>query len=229
MGKIRLAFSVLLAALLCTAVSPMPTAGAGVGLVPGTKLVFAGGGSCSLGFLATNDDGARLGVTAGHCADYVDQEVVSENGNPIGHVVHLSADDLPRGLFGVALIELYSNTYIADAYFTQFGNPSVGDYVKKYGARTEKTDGKITDIHIDREYPSLSRMESTLVDLPGDSGAAWVGNGTDGPKLLGLNIGFTHRSDGGYGVALGFPIRSLIALVKALSPNWGVGFIPVGA
>jgi len=73
-----------------------------------------------------------------------------------------------------------------------------------------------------------SRMESTLVGLLGDSGAAWVGNTDAGPKLLGLNLCHTTRPDGGYGFALAFPIRSLIALVNRNSPKFGQGFIPVG-
>lgn len=227
-------FTAMLAAMLWVSLGPMPTAGAAVGLVPGTQLFFRGGGSCSLGFLATNADGDRLAVTAGHCADGVDQRVVSENGNPIGIVVHhtpdIGLDDgVPANEFhGVTLIQLSRNTYTADAYFTEFGNPSIGDFVKKYGARTEKTSGKVTDISFVPDNPRLSSMWSTMVTLPGDSGAAWVGGGDSGPKLVGLHIGSTERADGGFGYALGFPIRSLIALVKKNSPNWGPGFIPVG-
>lgn len=199
-----------------------------MGLEPGTK-IYIGNGSCSLGFLATNTAGTRLAVTAGHCADDTGQKVVSEKGNPIGTVCHHTPDETSKGVFGVTLICLSSNTYTADAYFTKYGDPDVGDYVKKYGARTEKTDGKITKIDTYSGHPWNSRMESTMVGLPGDSGAAWVGNsGGKGPKLLGLNIGHTIRSDGGYGFSYGFPISSLIALVKQNSPKWGPGFIPAG-
>ena len=131
--------------------------------------------------------------------------------------------------FGITLIKLSKNTYTADAYFTTFGNPSVGDYVKKYGERTAKTEGKITKISVDPDSARHARMESTLVNLPGDSGSAWVGTGDDGgPMLLGLNIGFTKRADGGYGFAVGYPIRQLVELVRNGSEKWGPGFIPVG-
>jgi hypothetical protein len=228
MQLIRRALVILLSATTCAMASPMATAAARVGLLPGTKLFFRGGGECSLGFLATNDFGDRLGVTAGHCPSRVDQEVVSENGTPIGRVVHITTDEMADHRYGAALIQLYRSTYTADAYFTTFGNPSVGDYVKKYGARTEKTDGTIVSVTVDPDEPEHSEMQATLVGLPGDSGSAWVGSDGGSPKLLGLNIGYSHRRDGGYGNAIGFPIRSLIATVQANSPKWGPGFIPVG-
>lgn len=227
MGIARRGLAGLIAAMLL-AVLAQSVAGADVGLAIGTKLYFVGGGSCSLGFFASNDQGARMAVTAGHCADDAGQEVVSENGNPIGFVGYWVPDDLPNGLFGVSVIRLYKNTYTADAYFQKYGNPSVGDYVKKYGARTDKTEGRITEITIEPDHPRFSRMEATLVNLPGDSGSAWVGSSDEGPKLLGLNVGFTKRADGGYGFALGFPISSLIKLVRINSDTWGEGFIPVG-
>jgi hypothetical protein len=216
-----------LVAVLCVLIGPVPAAAADVGIFPGMELNI-GEHRCSLGFLATNDNGDRLAVTAGHCADDVDQDVYSHNGNRIGTVAHHTPDRFDDRSYGVTVVRLFSNTYTADAYFTKFGDPSVGDYVKKYGARTDKTDGKITSIDSYPDLPWNSRMEATMVGLPGDSGAAWVGNGENGPKLLGLNLGNTTRPDGGYGFALGFPIRSLIALVKRNSPKWGVGFIPVG-
>ncbi|MBN7459215.1 hypothetical protein I3U64_03510 [Mycobacteroides abscessus subsp. abscessus] len=192
-------------------------------------MYFVGGGSCSLGFLATNSDRDRLAVTAGHCADGTGQEVVSENRNPIGHVVSWLADDISNDLFGVTLISLYDNTYTSDAYFSSFGNPGVGDYVRKYGARTDKTEGRITSISSNPDRARDSIMYSTMVSLEGDSGASWVGADDDGgAKLLGLNIGHTVRSDGGYGKAYGFPIRALISLIQRGSDVWGPGFIPVG-
>ena len=227
MGRGRAAAAAA-AAFMFVAASPMPTAAASVGLAPGTKLFFRGGGECSLGFLATNAAGDRLAVTAGHCANDVDQEVLSEHGNRIGWVAHHTPDKIAAGVYGVTLINLSGNTYTADAYFTQFGNPSVGDHVAKFGARTDKTEGTVVDISVDPDHPWRSQMESTLVGLPGDSGSAWVGDGAKGPVLVGLNIGHTIRKDGGYGFAIGFPIRSLIAVVKANSPHWGPGFTPVG-
>jgi hypothetical protein len=223
--KRRLLTTAAAATLLATLTAP--TASAGVGLSPGTEL-HIGDRVCSLGFLATNAAGTRLAVTAGHCADDTDQKVYSHNHNLIGVVCHHTPDHTKDGTFGVTLICLSSGTYTADAYFTTYGDPSVGDYVKKYGERTDKTEGKITSIHTDPHNPARSQMKSTLVGLPGDSGSTWVGGGHKGPKLLGLNIGHTTRPDGGYGYAFGFPINSLITLVKQNSPKWGPGFIPIG-
>lgn len=228
MGTLHRAGIVATAVILTSLLAP-PAAQANVGLLPGTPLIIRGAGECSLGFLASNDAGDRLAVTAGHCATDTGQEVVSEKGNPIGRVVSWLTDDMDNNLFGITLIKLSKNTYTADAYFTTFGNPSVGDYVKKYGERTAKTEGKITKISVDPDSARHARMESTLVNLPGDSGSAWVGTGDDGgPMLLGLNIGFTKRADGGYGFAVGYPIRQLVELVRNGSEKWGPGFIPVG-
>jgi hypothetical protein len=116
-----------------------------------------------------------------------------------------------------------------DGYFKQYGPPRSGDYVTKYGARTDKTDGTIVDVVIDPNFPELSRLSATLVGLPGDSGAAWVGNSDYGPKLLGINVGYTAGANGGYGEAVGFPINELIALLKENAPTLGRGFIPIGA
>jgi hypothetical protein len=74
-----------------------PSARADVGLAPGTELNI-GDHQCSLGFLATNDDSDRLAVTAGHCADDVDQRVYSHNGNLIGSVVHHAPNNLTTTL-----------------------------------------------------------------------------------------------------------------------------------
>jgi hypothetical protein len=70
-----------------------------VGLAPGTELNI-GNGRCSLGFLATNNAGDRLAVTAGHCADNVDERVYSHNGNLIGEVVYHMPDDSEDDLHG---------------------------------------------------------------------------------------------------------------------------------
>lgn len=228
MGILYRAVAVVSAVVLTALFAPA-VANAKVGLLPGISLIIKGSGTCSLGFLASNDAGDRLAVTAGHCADSTGQEVVSANGNPIGKVVSWLTDDMDNNLFGVTLISLYRNTYTADAYFTMFGNPSVGDHVRKYGERTAKTEGEITKISVDADSPRRARMESTLVNLPGDSGSAWVGVGDDGgPMLLGLNIGYTNRADGGYGFGVGYPIRQLIKLVRDGSDIWGPGFTPVG-
>ncbi len=216
------------AAVLLVGVSPAQ-AHCQVGLVPGSKLYFDGGGSCSLGFFATNGAGDRLAVTAGHCSDDVDQEVTTADGDPVGRVVYRAGDDMERELYGVTVIELDSSAYIADAYFRQSDDPVVGDVVEKFGARTDATSGKVVSVRINAEYPSKSQMESTLVGLPGDSGSAWVRGGSRGPILLGLNVGHTNRADGGYGLAIGFPINSLVALVRKTSPLWGPGFTPTGA
>ncbi|WP_237074081.1 S1 family peptidase [Mycobacteroides abscessus] len=178
--------------------------------------------------MATNASGDRLAVTAGHCADEVEQKVYGAGGDLIGIVAHHSPDDFTANTWGVTLIALADNTYTADAKFSSFGDPVLGDYVTKYGFRTDRTEGTIAAISADAKQPWKGTMSSTLVGLPGDSGAAWIGVQDGALKLLGLNVGYTTRPDGGYGMAAGFPIRELVALVNRNSPAFGRGFIPVG-
>lgn len=208
-----------------TAVTFAPTAQAEVGLTVGSKLSMGSGGACSLGFFARNNDGARLAVTAGHCAEGGGEKVYSEK-TLIGAVGYWMPDDSDG--FGVTVIALNKNARIHDAYFSAFGNPEKGDYVKKYGIRTDKTEGKITKVSVNTDSVQKSVMLSTMISLPGDSGSAWVGNNDDGATLYGLNVGHVNRDDGGYGYARGFPIRQLIELVQARSKNWGQGFKPIG-
>lgn len=224
--KIWRMMCVVLAAAFLGIVFP-PLAHATVGLAPGIELDI-GEHRCSLGFLATNASGDRLAVTAGHCADDTEQKVYSASGDLIGIVAHHTPDDFTTNTWGVTLIALADNTYTDDAKFSSFGDPAVGDYVTKYGFRTDRTEGTIAAVNTDAKQPWNGTMTSTLVGLPGDSGAAWIGVQDGALKLLGLNIGYTTRPDGGYGMATGFPIRALVALVNRNSPAFGRGFIPVG-
>lgn len=220
---------VVLGVMMLVGLTAPPVVHASVGLTVGSELRMGSGGSCSLGFFASNTAGDRLAVTAGHCAEDAGEKIYSSDGTLIGQVGYWLSDDSQNDLYGVTVIHLNNNAYINDGYFTKFGNPSVGDYVKKYGMRTDKTEGKITSISINPDRTRNAVMQSTLVGLPGDSGSAWVGTGDDGgPMLLGLNIGHTTRKDGGYGYAYGFPIRQIVKLVQQNSKIWGPGFIPTG-
>lgn len=217
-------------AMVLMSVLLAPSATARVGLTPGMKIII-GNGSCTLGFLATNAAGDRLGVTAGHCADRTGEEVRSVKGNYIGRVVSHRGDSGTGGPpFGIALIQLGKSTYTHDAFFTKFGNPSVGDNVRKYGSRTEGTNGRITELTIDTERPRYSVMRSALITLPGDSGCPWYWSKDGNQVLYGMHIGsYTGtRSDGLLKEAYGFPIRSIVSYVREASDVWGPGFIPLG-
>lgn len=130
-----LTYAVVTTALV--AATHIPAAAARVGLSPGMELDFLGGGRCSLGFLATNGEGDRLGVTAGHCSDSLGQHVLSHNGNSIGTVVCRAGDNVDAYHFGITLIKLDPTTYIQDAFFTTFRSPDVGEPVRKFGERSE--------------------------------------------------------------------------------------------
>ncbi|MGB8406698.1 MAG: hypothetical protein WCE30_21815 [Mycobacterium sp.] len=229
--KLRHAFWRTIACVAATTVLasavPAPIAAASVGLYPGMEIDFAGGGRCSLGFIATNDDGTRLGVTAGHCSDFLGQHVASHNGNPIGTVVSRAGDDVDSYHFGITLIQLDPATYVQDAFFTSFRSPRVSEPVRKYGERTEGTNGRVTSVHYDDD-PTHSVMRSTVVILPGDSGSPWYRSSDGGPVLFGISIGnSTRRDDDAYLGGFGFPINSLIRYVRNES-SFGHGFTPVG-
>lgn len=208
--------------------SPMAVAAPyGVGLYPGMEIDFQGGGRCSLGFIATNRWGARLGVTAGHCSNAVGQHVLSHNRYPIGVVLARADDALAAGRFGVTVIQLVNSAYIYNGFFARFRSPELGEPVRKYGERTEGTNGRITSVY-DGDDPTRSVMRSTVVALPGDSGAPWYRSSESGPVLFGITVGnSTRRQDDAYVGGFGFPINSLIRYVRNGS-KWGDGFIPVG-
>jgi hypothetical protein len=211
--------------LFALALAP-PASAASVGLAPGME-IRTQTHTCTLGFFATNSAGKRLAVTAGHCANAPGERVYSHNRNLIGEVVSQHGDtDGPASGLGVAVIQLARSAYVADGFFATFSNPVVGDYVRKYGERSEGTYGQITDVVIDTDYPRRSIMHGTLIALPGDSGSPWYG---PGPTLYGITVGgFSQRSDNAYKGAYGFPIGALIQYVRGGSEVWGPGFTPVG-
>ena len=221
-----LAGAVALAAALC----PAPPATARVGVAPGMAIVLESGGACTLGFLAGNDAGRRLGVTAGHCAQGVGELVYNKYGDVIGEVVAQQGDGsvLADG-FGVTILVLADDVEIPDALFTRYANPRPGDPVHKYGSTTAETGGTIGTVTLDADYPRYSVMRSTLTASPGDSGSPWYGEDESGPVLYGITIGHLTDADNGAELgAYGFPIDALVAYVRDGSGTWGPGFTPAG-
>lgn len=216
------------AALLCVALAPAPPAHARVQVAPGMQIQLSSGSACTLGFLAGNDAGKRLGVTAGHCAEGPGEGVYTKNGGLIGEVVahYPDSEDVAEG-FGITVLELDSGVEIADGFFTRFANPRPGAAVAKYGSTTAGTEGEVTSVEVDAEFPRYSVMRSTLLAEHGDSGSPWFGDTDAGPMLYGITIGhFTDPDNGSTRGAYGFPIDSLVAYVRQASPEWGAGFTP---
>lgn len=223
-----------LVAAITISLTGVPTAHASVGLYPGMPIQLSTGGTCSLSFLASNDDGDRLAVTAGHCSTALKQIFYSKDGTKIGYVVS-RADDVSGTSsydFGYTMIRLYSDTtYTATAYFKKYRNPSEGTWVWKYGERTQETEGKIigVDYSDDDSHPSYSVIKSTMITLPGDSGAPWYTGSDAGPVLVGIHVGsVTRKSDNSFQYSYGFPAHSMIRYIRKQSKNWGGGFNVVG-
>ncbi|MCB9440826.1 MAG: hypothetical protein H6523_11325 [Mycolicibacterium sp.] len=223
-----LAGVLLLGALLSPATAP--TAGARVGVAPGMEIVLDGGASCTLGFLAGNNAGDRLAVTAGHCAKAAGEVVYNRQGYEIGQVVaHESDGRTVDGGFGITLIALADDVEIPDGFFTHWATPTTGAVVHKYGNITQDTEGTVTTVTVDAEYPRYSVMRSSLTADHGDSGAPWYGDSQDGPVLYGITIGsFTSADDASIHGVYGFPIGPLVDYVRESANRWGAGFTPAG-
>lgn len=116
-----------------------PTAHASGSLSAGMEINI-GKHRCSLGFFGFNANHDRLAVSAGHCADDVDQTVYSSNGTEIGTVVsHKPDSDSLDGIRprGYTLILIYREFSI-EPFFTGIADAHTGDSVTKFGARSGK-------------------------------------------------------------------------------------------
>lgn len=211
-----------------------PPAAASVGLYPGMPIKRANGYTCSLGFFASNDDNRRLAVTAGHCSAEPDEVLYSKNNNPIGQVVS-RRNDPPDGdgadaYVGYTLLLLNDSTHTADVKFSGgYRSPEKGEWIRKYGERSEETPGKITSVYYKYadDRPETSTIYSNIIVLSGDSGCPWFTTDDSGrPVLLGITIGSFTKSDGTYVKAWGAPINSLVRYIRKESPKWGSGFTP---
>jgi streptogrisin B len=168
---------------------PIATAHADGMLAVGSKITIGGRHDCSIGFFATDSTGDQLAVTAGHCADSLNETVTNAWGQQIGEVVawqpdHENAKGMLDGARGVTVIYTYKS-FGYQAFFTGTGTPSVGEQVRKFGETTSGTNGTITQVWTHPDNPTLDLMESDLQARPGDSGCAWYTLGS--PVLLGID------------------------------------------
>lgn len=180
---------------------------------------------CSLGFFGFNANHDRLAVSAGHCADDVDQAVYSSNGTEIGTVVsHKPDSDSLDGIRprGYTLILTYREFSI-EPFFTGIADAHTGDSVTKFGARSGKTTGRITKTHYtDGKDPTNETLFADVVILPGDSGCPWY---SSGPTLVGISASGHYESGGGDDQgSQAQPVWSVIHLIRQESPKWGPGF-----
>jgi hypothetical protein len=216
----------LLTASLSAVALPMPKASANADLDVGMAIDI-GQHRCSLGFFGFNSRNDRLAVTAGHCSDQIaDQPVFADNGVEIGRVVAWKADaeDADGKLTGSRgyTVFLVYDRFSLDPFFAQVG-PSLkdGDWVSKYGERTGKTNGRVTDVKTVQNEPDLDLIKSNMVQLPGDSGCPWYING---PAIVGMASSGDQETEGGDAGSQAQPIQAVIDLIRTNPTPWGDDF-----
>lgn len=201
---------------------PSPAHATGL-LTVGMRLTF-GNRNCSLGFFATDTVGDQLAITAGHCANGLNQRVYNTFGDQIGEVVawQPDAEDSDGKLIGsrgFTVVYTYK-TFGIEAFFTGVGTAKVGDHVRLYGQRTTGTNGTITNVSYSKGRPDLDLLTADIVQLPGDSGGPWF---AQGPTLVGIASSGNEETDGGSQGAQAQPLGSLEQEINAVA-RYGEGF-----
>jgi hypothetical protein len=224
MPMITKLLTALVAAVAVAFIAPTTAHAAGGTLAVGMKLTI-NNHACSLGFFATDSTGDQLAITAGHCANGVNEKVYNNFGDQIGEVVAWQPDaEDGRGKLtgsrGFTVIYTYK-TFGIDAFFTGVGTAKVGDGVRLYGARTSGTDGTITNVSDTAGHPDLGLLNSDIVQLPGDSGGPWYSFGN--PTLFGIASSGDEETGGGSRGAQAQPLGSLEQEIKAVA-RYGDGF-----
>lgn len=196
-----------------------PHARAGGLLAVGMEIVI-GSHSCSLGFFAFNQENDRLAVTAGHCADDINQAVYSRNRVEMGTVVsHMRESDSlePVRSRGYTLIRLYDNFDI-EVFFAGVADAMNGDLVTKFSARSGETIGRITDVDNNCSLAEQTIIGS-VVAIAGDSGSPWY---TAGPKLVGITASSRYATGGGDDDgSQAQPVGALVNLIRQYAQPWG--------
>ena len=203
--------------------SPVAIAHADGMLAVGSKITIGGRHDCSIGFFATDSTGDQLAVTAGHCADSLNETVTNAWGQQIGEVVawqpdHENAQGMLDGARGVTVIYTYKS-FGYQAFFTGTGTPYVGEGVTKFGETTSGTNGTITQVRTHPDNPTLDLIESDLQQRPGDSGCAWYTLGS--PVLLGIDSSGDEQN--GIPGAYAQPLSSITWQMTNV-PRYGQGF-----
>jgi hypothetical protein len=211
--------TMLIAAAAVAIVTPAVAHARGL-LTVGMKLTL-NSHDCSLGFFATDSVGDQLAITAGHCAQGLNERVYNTFGEQIGEVVAWqpdAEDDKGKltGSRGFTVIYTYK-TYAIEAFFTGVGAAKIGDHVRLYGQRTEGTNGTITKVSACSGRPDLDLLTSDVGLLPGDSGGALY---TQGPILVGIASSIVDQTQ----EAQVQPFESVAQEIRAGGGRYGQGF-----
>jgi hypothetical protein len=212
-----------------TALITAPPVTARVNLAVGMPIQI-GQHRCSLGFFGHNGRADALAVTAGHCSDTVDQHVQTESGVTIGAVVSRQddAEDARGGLSGsrgYTLVAINPRLSVEPFFAATSSSVAPGTPVTKYGERTGKTSGHITDIVDSAENrPDLTLLESDMVQIAGDSGCPWYTSGSSGPVLIGLASSGNQARLGGSAGSQAQPITAVIDMIRTDPSVWRDNF-----
>lgn len=213
------------AAVLVAGLTLAPEAQARIDLAVGMPIEI-GNHRCTLGFFGFNAREDRLAVTSGHCSDQVPNEgVYAENGAKIGEVVAWkpdleNEDGKLIGARGYTVIGLYDR-FSLEPYITGVSSVEKGDYVTKFGQRTGKTSGYVTSVKTVEDRPDLALVKSNMVQLPGDSGCAWV---TGDRYIVGMGSSGNQERQGGDAGSQAQPIGAVIDMIRDNGSVWGDGF-----
>ncbi|ORW32701.1 hypothetical protein AWC17_25160 [Mycobacterium nebraskense] len=212
------------AAIAGPGIAAPPSAAASVDLAVGMPIQI-GKHRCSLGFFGYNRRGDRLAVTAGHCSDSVDQYVTSESGTKIGEVVSRLPDNEDghgrlTGSRGYTLFLVYKRLSLQRFFTDTSRSVAVGDSVSKFGERTGKTRGHITEVSA-AARPDLALISSDMVQISGDSGCPWY---TSGPTLIGIASSGDEADRGATAGSQAQPLGAVIDLIRTKPTVWREDF-----
>jgi hypothetical protein len=146
---IRAAAAAGLAAVALIAGAPPASAAAPIA-APGIPIYMAAGLRCTLGYAASNTNGDRLAVTAGHCGT-PGAAVRDRHGQIIGTYAAVQPDDIGGRRYGYAIIALRrgvtTSAAITDTvHITGTAHATAGDAVCLYGTTTGVQCGLVSSI-----------------------------------------------------------------------------------
>lgn len=160
---------------------------------PGMALHHSDGTRCTLGYTATNREGIRLAVTAGHCgAGRLGDVVYDRYRRPLGRYVAARGDNIPARTYGYALIALAPDVHPTAAVSSRTaiattGAAQIGEAVCIFGVATGSTCSTVAAV-----TDTYGIIADSISD-GGDSGGPVI-RASDG-ALVGIVIGHSDRAN----------------------------------